>query len=678
MKPGTRELFRAAVRGDNTLTASQNIAYRPDIDGMRAVAVIAVMLFHGGLSGFEGGFLGVDVFFVISGYLITNILLREIDGDQFSLLKFYERRIRRIFPALAFVVMCTLPFAFWLMLPQQLIDYGESIVSVALFSSNILFWSESGYFSHAAEIKPMLHTWSLAVEEQFYVFFPLLLILVRNTRLLVFAIVALWLLSFTLCVVGSLNFPSASFYLFPTRAWELLTGCLCSIIVRYGLVSNSGPASSAGLGAILLSIALFHESDRLPSHLSLVPVIGTASVLLFSGPGTLTYRLLSMTPVVGVGLISYSAYLWHQPIFAFARILYPAQPLNVAWILTLLGASMVLAYLSWRFVETPFRRRAAEGVSARSIFTGFAATSMLIVSIGITIVALNGFPARVPETVRLAELVSSPVRTNCPLEVGGDSACVIGEGDVEPSIAIVGDSHANRWAAIMEPDLMKQGRAAFVHTMGMCPPVYFEAEPSVLPLVTANCAGMMREVVDSLVSRDQIGVVILAAEWPLYTTGYRETGFGKRQYAFAFGQSRVSPRMVAKVTEGLERAVTLLEQADIRVLLLFSVPEYDFDVPSAVVASHMHGTEISKLKMSMSQFRNRNTQATAMIEAISARHPIDVIYPHHELCDETYCYPYNADAMPLYNDSNHLVPLGGAVIARDILERVERLLTHGS
>ncbi len=296
--------------------------YRAEIDGLRALAVVPVILFHAGFEVFSGGFVGVDVFFVISGYLITTILIEDMENDRFSIINFYERRARRILPALFFVMLVCLPFAWMWMLPDRMKDFSQSIVAVNLFASNILFWLESGYFGAASENKPLLHTWSLAVEEQYYVLFPIFLFVAwRFGKNRVFwMIIVFAAISLALSEWAWRNEPSANFYLAPTRAWELLAGSIAAFVAHKSGVKANNALSLLGLAAILFAIFAYDKNTPFPSVYALVPVVGVVLLVLFSGKETLTAKLLSTKLFVGIGLISYSAYLWHQPIFAFIRV----------------------------------------------------------------------------------------------------------------------------------------------------------------------------------------------------------------------------------------------------------------------------------------------------------------------------------------------------------------------
>ncbi|HPQ96790.1 MAG TPA: acyltransferase, partial [Thiolinea sp.] len=302
--------------------------YRKEIDGLRALAVVPVVLFHAGVPGFGGGFVGVDVFFVISGYLITTLLLEALVQGDFSLVSFYERRARRILPALFLMLLVCLPPAWWLLLPHELAGFGRSLVAVALFSSNILFWQESGYFAPDAELVPLLHTWSLALEEQFYLLFPLLLLAGwrLGLRRLAWLLGGIGVFSLVLAELGWRLVPDANFYLLPGRAWELLAGAGCALYrhSRPGEEGSSGPWL-AGMGLVLLlgAVLWFDRGLPFPGLYALIPVGGTVLLILYASPDRGIGRVLACPLLVGIGLISYSAYLWHQPLLVFTRMQWP-------------------------------------------------------------------------------------------------------------------------------------------------------------------------------------------------------------------------------------------------------------------------------------------------------------------------------------------------------------------
>lgn len=332
--------------------------YRAEIDGLRALAVIPVILFHAGFELFSGGFVGVDIFFVISGYLITTILIQDLENNRFSIFNFYERRARRILPALFIVSLFTI-IAGWIILnPIELKNLGDALIGVATFTSNFVFWQAQGYFDETAELNPLLHTWSLAVEEQYYVLFPIFLITAwRFGKNSVFwMIVAFSAISLILSEWGWRNSPTANFYLAPTRAWELFAGSIAAFIVLKQGVRKNNFLSLLGLFAIIFSIFAYDETTPFPSVYALVPVLGVVLLILFAEKETFTARLLSTKFFVGVGLISYSAYLWHQPIFAYVRIILGSVEINFLVALGLVLVTFIFAYGSWRFVENPFRK----------------------------------------------------------------------------------------------------------------------------------------------------------------------------------------------------------------------------------------------------------------------------------------------------------------------------------
>jgi len=356
--------------------------YRAEIDGLRALAVVPVILFHAGFELFSGGFVGVDVFFVISGYLITTILIEDLENQRFSLVSFYERRARRILPALFFVIFVCIPFA-WMVLSDAALDkFGSGLIGVSLFLSNVVFWKQQGYFDESAELNPILHTWSLAVEEQYYVLFPIFLILAwRFGKNRVFwMIIVMAAISLLLSEWGWRNQATANFYLAPTRAWELFAGSIAAFVVQKQGVQKNNILALFGLAAIIFSIFFYDETTPFPSVYALVPVLGVVLLVLYADKDTIAARLLSTRGFVGIGLISYSAYLWHQPLFAFFRVYNNEVTLNVYASLGFFVLSLVLAYLSWRFIEKPFRRKA--NFSKLSIFSLGIGSLLLIYAFG--------------------------------------------------------------------------------------------------------------------------------------------------------------------------------------------------------------------------------------------------------------------------------------------------------
>lgn len=368
--------------------------YRPEIDGLRAIAVGAVVLFHATGSLMPGGFIGVDVFFVISGFLITTILLEDLRQDRFSLMRFYERRARRILPALTVVVVLTLLASCFLLPLHETNEAFESALATMLFLANVRFWLKTDYFATAAEEQPFLHMWSLAVEEQYYLFFPILLYFVWRWRksALLWVLLCLTLLSLITAEVLSRHAPVANFFLPMGRVWELLVGsCIAYWGVQRPRMIIAEGATALGLLMIIIPIFMFSKATPTPSLWTAIPVVGTALVILYARDGSRVTRLLQLRPMIGLGLISYSVYLYHQPLLAFARVNLPGAWKSTPVFLGIALLAVILGYLSWRYVEKPFRR----GFSRQRIFI------LSGVSIGL-ITTLSAVAVFAPQTLRNA------------------------------------------------------------------------------------------------------------------------------------------------------------------------------------------------------------------------------------------------------------------------------------
>jgi peptidoglycan/LPS O-acetylase OafA/YrhL len=455
--------------------------YRREIDGLRAFAVVSVILFHAGFKAFGGGFVGVDVFFVISGYLISNIIFEEIELGQFSIFRFYERRARRILPALFLVMLVCLPFAWFWMLPSDIKQFSQSLVAVSIFASNILFWSESGYFDAAVELKPLLHTWSLAIEEQYYLIFPFLILFAwRWGRGFLYILLGMLLfLSLVIAQWGLSENPTATFYLLPARGWEFLIGAFVSFYLSRKNKSNSSQLMGecggvAGLLLVLYAIFSFNDKTPFPGFYALVPTLGAALIIVFANSETIVGRLLSFNIIVQLGLVSYSAYLWHQPVFAFAlrRGFLESGKLSFSILIVL---TFILAYLSWRYVELPFRDKNKIGV--RSVLRYGIICSMAFILLGVVGSLSNGFEARLSkeqrdllsfnnydykEIYREGRCFLKPEQTYTAYSKECSEVSINGE-----EILIWGDSHA----AALSFGLRGHFASVIQYTASGCPPL---------------------------------------------------------------------------------------------------------------------------------------------------------------------------------------------------------------
>ena len=434
--------------------------YRREIDGLRALAVLPVILFHAGFQTFSGGFVGVDIFFVISGYLITSIILAEMEAGTFTLANFYERRARRILPALFVVMALCLPFAWLWLLPQDMKSFSQSLVAVSTFASNILFWRTSGYFDTAAELKPLLHTWSLAVEEQYYLLFPLFVLLTWRfgKTWILKSLVVVFIISLASAHWGATNKPIFTFYLLPTRGWELLIGGFIAFYFSLGHKQLSHKwlnelGSLIGVVLIAYSIFSFDSKTPFPSLYTLVPTFGTALIIFFTTPQTSIGKLLGSKIFVEVGLISYSAYLYHQPLFAFAKHRSMHEPSSLLSGV-LVAATFCLAYFSWKYVEAPFRNK--QRINRKQLFTFCVLASFSFILIGLVGHLNKGFQSRLnPSELQILSYGESPYTDTmyketyrmgvCFLEPEQDSKAFSETCKSAPSknsVLIWGDSHA--------------------------------------------------------------------------------------------------------------------------------------------------------------------------------------------------------------------------------------------
>ena len=490
--------------------------YRADVDGLRAVAVLPVVLFHAGVAGFDGGFVGVDVFFVISGYVITLRLLSDLQEGRFSIIDFYERRVRRIFPALFFMMALTTVVAAFLFLPPNFEDFSKSAVATALFASNFYFWKFSGYFEPSALLRPLLHTWSLAVEEQYYIFMPIAMYLAyrfaKARWLLVFLPVAL--LSFALSVVATSTAPTANFFLLPTRAWELLLGALLV------LTPPPAPARKAwadaiglvGLALILYAVLAYTEETPFPGVSALAPCLG-AAMIIWSGTShqTLTGAVLSWKPMVAVGLLSYSLYLAHWPIVVFLRYVTLRDPTLFESTLIVV-ASFALAWISWRFVEQPFRRR--DNVFTRKrLFAMGAAAMMLMTAIGAAGIVSGGFAFRYPDFREQAVAGHEEWKERTCFLFADQSAkdwsdkdCILTSGNAENAL-LWGDSFAAHYV----PGIIRNAHEipfnVINYTSAGCPPIL-----SYYSFARPHCQEFNRNALD-VIKRYDVKTVILSARW---------------------------------------------------------------------------------------------------------------------------------------------------------------------
>jgi peptidoglycan/LPS O-acetylase OafA/YrhL len=614
------------------------LPYRHEIDGLRAIAVMAVILNHAGL-GVTGGFVGVDVFFVISGFLITQIVLKDLHAGRFSLAAFYERRARRILPAFVAMIAVVTPLAALWMPPWELAAYGKSVVAAALSASNFLFWREAGYFDAASQMKPLLHTWSLGVEEQFYILLPLaLMLLVRRDRLMVSLVVIAALLSLGLSEFGWRWMPEANFYLLPTRAWELLAGVLCALIAARRGPRPNDLFASAGAALVLGAVLIFNEDTPTPSLYALAPVGGAALTLLFTRPGGMVARALSWRPVALIGLISYSAYLWHQPIFALARIRLDA-PLGAALMVALVALSLAAGWLSWRFVERPFRRPAPglPFASRRKVFVGSAAALGALALIGTGGWASGGLLHLKTDAMQRAYLASakpSPMRKAC--HTGGAAftppakSCVFFAPTA--SWAVLGDSHGVELSYALGRALEPRGIGVRQLTFSGCAPSYGTGADT-------PCARWTEQAVRYLVEDARIDTVVVSYRLQMHLA-----------------------RDPARVWRAYAHMAAALAAAGKRLILIRQAPE--LPAPMRDLAMQSGGATIPG--MTLAGWEDRRRPSSARMEELAPLAAI--IDPAEIFCAPAGCLA-GRDGTARYFDADHMSVAGAALIVRLAIDR---------
>ncbi|BBC70963.1 acyltransferase [Altererythrobacter sp. B11] len=612
-------------------------SYRPDIDGLRALAVLSVVFYHAGFRGFSGGYVGVDIFFVISGYLITGIIVRDLEVSRHTIARFYRRRVLRIFPALFFVTLVTTALAAIFLLPSELERYARSLAAATLFGSNVLFYGESGYFDAASEVKPLLHTWSLAIEEQFYIIWPLALAWVgatrlRRLRLLVWTVTAASLVA---AIVMVSRDREAAFYLLPSRAWELGIGGVIATLPRRPLPRwlDEVLAAAGGL-AILLCVWKYNVLTTFPG-LTAVPVCGGAALIILTGThrATLVSRILSLRPAIFVGKISYSLYLWHWPVLVFAAVsLLPGSRMTIN--LAAVALSFVLAFLSWRFVETPFRVGGPRW-SDRAVFgAALAAMAAALVTAGV-LLAANGFANRYsPHERKIASYLYLDQE-----ESYRSGSCFISDysqtfakdrclqaGGGKPLVLLIGDSYsAHLWPGLSQADSPFTIAQA---SMVGCP-------PGIYPGVGGKtCERFFRSLLTQWVPEHKPAAVLLAGRWHV----------GDYDLVRA---TLADPRL-----------------ADTKLILIGPPPQYESALPRLLVAA-----ESRKDPHLPARFADPQAfPVDRKLREIAREAGVPYISLIDNLCRGKDCRVWAKDDIPLQFDNGHFSAVG----SREVVDLIEK------
>jgi peptidoglycan/LPS O-acetylase OafA/YrhL len=615
----------------------QLMTYRRDIDGLRAVAVLPVVAFHAGIRVFAGGYVGVDVFFVISGYLLGSIVFSEIQASEFSIVRFYERRARRILPALVATVIVSSIAAYFLLLPTEFEAFGSSVVSVIASVSNIYYWLHAGYFDTSSETEPLLHTWSLAVEEQFYLLFPITMVLLAKWRRarLSLSLTVLASASLFASAVGAYRFPQSTFYLVHTRTWEFLLGTLIALDVfpQVGTSTMRNILSCVGLGLISVAVFTFSTDTVFPGLTALVPCVG-AGLIIATGRsgGSAVASLLSLQPVRFLGLISYSLYLWHWPIFVLLRICGVLSHLHAPITrLAAIAATIGVAALSWKCIEMPFR--VGRGRPTRSTFFRLAGISTAAVGLfGFATVLAHGAPWRyTPQAIAVAAYLKYEDKSlfregSCfiygqyDFEDFDQAACLRGIAGRQ-SYLLIGDSHAaHLWYGL---SAAFSGVNILQATAAGCKPTI--DQPSTADI---QCSRLMHYIYENYLPNNKVNKVLIAGRW--------EEGD----------------------LPSLDITLAALRKRGISAVLIGPIIQYDVALPRLLAISIQRNDSAV-----LDEHRVDQSALDGRMKELAHAQQTSYISLYDLLCDHKACIEVVEDGIPLQFDKAHLTGAGSVFVA---------------
>ena len=670
-------------------SSSSEIArsYRPDIDGLRALAILSVVLYHVGVPWLRGGLLGVDLFFVISGYLIGGHIYAELRAGSFSYMRFYQRRARRILPALFAVLLVTLAAALILLSPAETLRLARSAFAATLSGSNLLFWWTADYLAVKSEFHPLLMTWSLGVEEQFYAVIPLLMVLLARLRrnLILPVVLAVCATSFLFACLEVARHPMLVFYTLPARAWELGVGVVLAILELNRKPGSPSPriaeaASVAGTALMLAPMFLLQPASAFPGPAGLPSVFGTALVLA-SPASWINRRLFTLPPLVFIGKISYSWYLWHWPVLAFMHILYGGD-LPQASALLASAASFAVAVLSYTLIEQPFRRSALPPAPLLARYA-LASAGLLIISAALWL--SRGFPQRFPALDRMESaeraLHSDPCLASDRDQPNLSPPC-FDDTTASPSIAIWGDSHAAALAPGLRAAATAQGYGFVELTKDNCTPLTGAAHYTPeYPLLAATCARFNRKVLDFLVATTRIRIVFLVGSWASPFNRNWQDGWLTNDPAHpsAIPSAEASR---ALFMQSLTASIRTLQAAGKQVVVMQDVPEFNFDPLLRVRFSHIPVRLALAKRMGIPEAGDPGLASSeddaAFASAIAAIRQVAADTPNTSLVDLKAAFCASSEACIyrdrgrlLFLDRSHLSPDGARYALRNLKLPVE-------
>ena len=668
--------------------------HRAEIDGLRAIAVVSVILYHAqivifGRDWFEGGFIGVDIFFVISGYLITRIILNELEErNTFSFLKFYERRARRILPMLLVVISVCIPFAWQKLLPLDLVDFAKSALSAIGFGSNFFFYfSTTEYGADSALLKPLLHTWSLGVEEQFYIFVPIIIFIfwkIARASLLTL-LIGMLIISIQFADVMQVQNSELNFFLPFTRFWELLVGsALAFIELKYGRSKNTILRQTlpiVGLFLIVHSILFFDAKTPHPSFQTLIPVLGVALVLVFCSTEEPVGKLLSFKPIVGIGLISYSLYLWHFPIFAFGRISSPKTSNfdKLEWI----ALALTLSTISYYLIERTFRNQKL--VNRKWFFLILLTSISSLIYVNYDFISKHGYKDRLPPILSKKGLDIKDWKEykidGVPCYNRSKQFCLIEHQKDLTLVHLNGDSHLAAIASSLRKALASNYNYA-ESNMGGCP---FILGMNKVPNVRVNerCNPEFQLERLNLISNSQ-SIVVIGGRFPLYLSLFlfdnKEGGIegGKWKNSFIFNND-------LNFEEAFKNTVDGIVASGQKVVLVYPIPEVGINVPNYVFNKMNEANSLidigkinevmmsNRLTTSYEVYKERSASTFELFDSIKSPN-IFRVYPHNLFCDTQVkgrCITYN-DTDVFYADADHPSLKGSEMIVELIMDQIER------
>ena len=656
--------------------------YRSEIDGLRALAVIPVILFHSGLAAFSGGYIGVDVFFVISGYLITSRIVDGLENHSFSLVSFYYARAKRILPALLTVVAISTLLAIYLMLPEGLSSFGKSVIYSLSFLANFHFLHSADYFAASSDKLPLLHTWSLAVEEQFYLLFPMLLMATwgLGKRRLTYILVSLFVISLLLSVVGARNFPHKNYFMLPSRMWELLAGSLSLLYLSHqGSLGQLGSNHSRlkdglsllGVALIIYASLTLDSYTAYPGLATLLPVVGAVLIILFASVDGYCRRILQFKPVVGIGKLSFSLYLWHFPIFAFSKIWRDQSGVELPlWELLLL--LLTCAYLTYRYIENPIRFSARP---RRFITGGIFLVTVVLLAAGLLIQKETQlFKVYNGEQLKFLKLLAEAEHPKLSWDkcskTSYQDACVGGDLNASERVLLWGDSHAFTLFDGLSESLKLKHKGLVMLTDGSCPPVI----NSIVAIRSQKCLAHNRRLYEALLKDGAVKHIILVARWSWYLErgpfDNLNGGVGESASNFLVKYAGSEPERVNFVSSLYKDTFLALANAGFMVTVVNTIPEPGWNVPNAV-QYRLKETSLDQVDLSYdkSAFVNRNASFDEVLLGLRNNSHLEVIDPSDFLCDSLVrgrCVTL-LDGSPLYADDNHLSSLGAGLIVRNMM-----------